>query len=132
MKYNIEQRKELARQLRKQGLNCCQCVAMAFDDVTGMDHETIKRLAEGFGSGFGGSQEICGTVSGATMVCGPAYPELDRKGVYGKVKELMDKFGRLEGSCVCRELKKPGRKPCLELITDMVGLVHTRLESDGK
>ena len=88
MKYDIEQRKELARQLRKQGLNCCQCVAMAFGDVTGMDPETIKRVAEG--------------------------------------------FGRLEGSCVCRELKKPGRKPCLELITDMVGLVHTRLENDGK
>lgn len=132
MNYDVEQRKEMARQLRKQGRNCCQCVAMVFDDLTGIDGETIGRIAEGFGSGFGGRQEVCGTVSGATMVCGMAYADMDRKGIYGKVKDFMGAFERLEGSCVCRDLKQPGRKPCLELITDAVEMLHKQLEADGR
>lgn len=132
MRYSIEQRKELARRLRAEGRNCCQSVAMAFDDVTGLDDETVGRLAEGFGSGFGGRQEVCGAVSGTTMICGVAYAGMDRKDIYGKVKAAMGAFEQLEGSCSCRDLKGPGRKPCLELITDAVEILHRQLEADGR
>lgn len=131
MKYSVEERKRFARELRKEGRNCCQCVAMAFDDVTGLDKELVARMTEGFGSGFGGRQDVCGTLSGSTMICGMAY-DLPRKDVYGKVKAVMSEFEGLEGSCICRELKVPGRKPCLELITDAVEILHKQLEADGK
>lgn len=132
MKYNVEQRKELARGLRAQGYNCCQCVAMAFEDISGLDADTAGRLSEGFGSGFGGRREVCGTLSGVTMICGLAYPDVDRKELYAKVQAVMDAFESREGSCICRELKVTGRKPCLDLITDAVELFHNQLEADGR
>lgn len=131
MKYTIEERKELARRLRKEGRNCSQCVAMAFDDVTAADLELIGSLAAGFGTGFGGSGEVCGVISGATMVSGMAYERLERPELYAKVRETMDTFGKANGSCICRELKQPGRRPCIDLITDGVEMLHRQLEADG-
>lgn len=132
MNYTIDQRKERALELRRQGCNCCQCVAMVFDDVTGLEPGAVAALTGGFGSGFGGRGDVCGTMSAATMVCGVAYAGMERKELYGKVKAVMGAFEKAEGSCVCRELKGPGRKPCTELITDAVEMVHSQLEADGK
>ncbi len=133
MKYTVEERKDKARALRKEGYNCCQCVALAFDDVTdGSDPALLGLISAGFGSGFGGKGEVCGAVSGATMVCGLANPGLPRPQLYGKVKEVMDSFSSLNGSYICRELKQPGRRPCIDLITDAVEMLHRQLEADGR
>lgn len=132
MKYTLEERKELARQLRKQGYNCCQSVAMAFDDVIDTDPAILSQIAGGFGSGFGGKGEVCGAVSGATMVCGLANGAMERPALYGKVKEIMDSFSRLNGSYICRELKQPGRKPCTDLVVDAVEILHRQLEADER
>ncbi|MDE6090336.1 MAG: C-GCAxxG-C-C family protein [Duncaniella sp.] len=131
MKYTLEQRKELARELRKQGKNCSQCVALAFDDVIDADPILLERLASGFGSGFGGQGEVCGAISGATMVCGLVYDGLDRPALYSKVRQPMDDFRKANGSYICRELKQPGRRPCIDLITDGVEMLHRQLEADG-
>lgn len=131
MKYTLEERRQLALDLKKQGRNCCQCVAMAFADVTGADPQLLGRIAQGFGGGFGGHGDVCGAVSGATMVSGLVYDSLERPALYGKVKTAMDAFADLNGSYVCRELKRPGRKPCSELITDSVEILHRQLEADG-
>lgn len=131
MKYTVEERKERARRLRKEGWNCSQCVAMAFDDVTETNPEVIGRLAAGFGTGFGASGEVCGVISGATMVSGMAYDGLERPELYAKVRETMGTFSRANGSCICRELKQPGRRPCIDLITDGVEMLHRQLEADG-
>ncbi|MCM1077115.1 MAG: C-GCAxxG-C-C family protein [Bacteroides sp.] len=131
MRYTEEERKERARELRKQGYNCCQCVAMVFDDVTGADPELMARMASGFGSGFGGSGEICGVISGVTMVEGMVYDNLERPALYAKVRQPMAEFKEMNGSCLCRELKQPGRRPCIDLITDGVGILHRQLEADG-
>lgn len=131
MKYTLGQRQELARELRKQGLNCCQCVAMAFDDLTAADPQLLTALSAGFGSGFGASGEVCGAISGATMLTGLLNPSLPRPALYAQVRETMAEFSALNGSCICRELKKPGRKPCVDLITDTVAILHKRFEADG-
>lgn len=131
MEYTLEQRKERARELRKQGRNCSQCVAMAFDDVIAADPELIARISEGFGSGFGGKGEVCGAMSGTTMVCGLVYGNLDRPQLYAKVRQPLEAFAALNGSYICRELKQPGRKPCIDLITDGVEALHRQLEADG-
>ena len=131
MEYTLEERRQRALDLKKQGHNCCQSVAMAFGDVTATDDPRLSRLSAGVGSGFGGKGEVCGAITGATMVAGMAYDATKRPAVYGKVRETMDAFANLNGSYICRELKGPDRKPCAELITDAVEILHRQLEADG-
>lgn len=54
MKYTLEQRKERARALHKQGYNCSQCVVMVFEDVHGLSEDVAARASAGFGGGIGG------------------------------------------------------------------------------
>ena len=93
-----------------QGYNCCQSVAMAFSDVLGLDTDKIAELASGFGGGFARMREVCGCVSGMTVVAGalsPASDPLDkqaRTNNYSLVQSLAGDFRELHGSIVCREL----------------------------
>ncbi len=130
MRPTLETRLERARQLHKEGYNCSQCVAMVFDDAVGMDSGVIARLSSGFGGGVGGQRQVCGAVSGMTMVIGVkkytapvCKPEL-----YKTVQEYCGAFKRLNGSIVCGELLQPGRKPCMELIEDAITIIHNGLE----
>ena len=52
------------------GCNCSQSVVLAFCDETGLDEKTALRLSSPFGGGTGRLREVCGTVSGASMVLG--------------------------------------------------------------
>ncbi len=61
---------ETAEQLFRDGYNCAQAVLMAFADVTGLEPDTAARLASSFGGGLGRMREVCGAVSGASMVLG--------------------------------------------------------------
>lgn len=131
MKYSLQQRVERARELRAQGYNCSQCVVLAFDDVIGPEAGVLAKAAHGFGSGFGASGNVCGAISGTTMVLGLVYDNDPRPELYRRVREALDDFGRLEGAIDCRDLKgQPGCKSCLELITDAVTLLHNRLGGD--
>ncbi|MBO5859485.1 MAG: C-GCAxxG-C-C family protein, partial [Clostridia bacterium] len=44
-------RPEKAKELFENGYNCAQAVFCAFEDVTGMEHETALRFSAGFGGG---------------------------------------------------------------------------------
>lgn len=129
MKHTIEERKELARALRREGQTCSQCVVGAFDDVAPAEVvKAVERAAEGFGSGFGAKGMTCGAVSGMTMVLSLVGAR-SRPKLYAGVRMMVDEFGALEGDTECAALKKPGRKPCIDLITDAVEMVHNYLES---
>lgn len=120
----------LARSLRAEGYNCSQCVAMAFSDITGIENSVMARIAHGFGSGIGGRRETCGAVTGMTMVISAANPDLPRPELYAKVSEAIDRFVEAEGSDECATLKRPGAKPCIDLIADTVGRLHDFLQED--
>ena len=64
---------EKANAYHKQGFNCCQSVAAAFSDITGMSEQDCFNLCGGFGSGAG-TGELCGALSGAIMVLGAMTP----------------------------------------------------------
>ena len=66
----LNERIEIAHKLRAQGLNCSQCVAMAFPDIHNLPDEVIAKLSIGFGGGVGGQGEVCGVVSGMTIIEG--------------------------------------------------------------
>ena len=66
-----ETRVAKARAFFREGWNCCQSVAMAYADVLGLPEKSVAKLASGFGGGFGRLREVCGCVSGMTLVAGP-------------------------------------------------------------
>ena len=65
-----ETRADRAEALFRQGYNCSQSVFAAFADVVGMSVEEAAQLASPFGAGFGKLREVCGAVSGMTMLAG--------------------------------------------------------------
>ena len=54
-----------------QGYNCAQSVLAALQEETGLDENTAKRVAAGFGGGVR-CGEICGSITGAVMAFGLA------------------------------------------------------------
>ena len=102
-------RAEHAAELFHGGYNCAQAVAVAFCDLTGQTPEQAAKLASPFGGGFGRMREVCGAVSGMTMVYGQLYgyeapnPQAQAQ-VYGTVQKLAGQFREVAGSIVCREL----------------------------
>ncbi len=130
---NLNQRIERALELRKQGYNCAQCVAMVFDDITATDPELLSRATAGLGTGVGGLREICGAVSAMAIVDGLVHyhTPADKAALYGTVSNDGEEFRRMNGSLVCRELKRPGGKPCPELIADAITILYNRLVADA-
>ena len=105
-------RKELAESLFRQGFNCAQAVVLSFEDVAasrGITREQLSALASGFGGGMGRMREVCGCVSGMTLIAGllsPADPSChaSRTTNYALVQKFAGEFGAQNGSIVCREL----------------------------
>lgn len=103
-------RADRAEALFRQGYNCSQAVFAAFADVLGMTIEDAARQASPFGAGFGKLREVCGAVSGMTMVAGHLkgyFDPADREGkiaLYNLIQDMCGEFERREGSIICRTL----------------------------
>ena len=96
-------REEKAEALFMEGLNCSQSVFCAFADEFGMDLETAKKVSSGLGGGVGRMREVCGAVTGATLVLGMRHGP-DKSAVYPAVQDFCARFKAECGSIVCREL----------------------------
>lgn len=96
-------REEKAEALFMEGLNCSQSVFCAFADEFGMDLETAKKVSSGLGGGVGRMREVCGAVTGATLVLGMRHGP-DKSAVYPAVQDFCARFKAACGSIVCREL----------------------------
>lgn len=67
-----ESRLSIVTQKHQSGYNCAQAVFCAYCDLYGIDEQTAYKLCEGFGSGMGGLQEVCGGLSAIFMLEGLA------------------------------------------------------------
>ena len=94
---------EKAEELFRSGMNCSQSVFCAFADEFGMDADTAAKVSCGLGGGVGRMREVCGTVTGASLVLGMKYGP-DKTTTYAKVQDFCAKFKAECGSIVCREL----------------------------
>ena len=108
---NIEERVEKAKRLFKEGgYNCCQAVVLAYNDLFGLDDETAAAISSGFGGGMGRMREVCGSVSGMTLLAGLMRPASDpsikdwRTANYALVQKMAGEFRDMNGSIVCKEL----------------------------
>ena len=109
--FNIEERVEKARRLFKEGgYNCCQAVVLAYNDLFDLDDETAAAISSGFGGGMGRMREVCGSVSGMTLLAGLMKPASDpsvkdwRTANYALVQKMAGEFRTINGSIVCKEL----------------------------
>ena len=129
VKYTLDKRIARARQLHKAGYNCSQCVYMVFDDIHELESEIAAKISAGFGGGVGGQRQVCGTISGMALTLGMTQytTPADKPATYQAIKECSNKFTALNGSIVCGELLKPGRKPCIELIIDAITIIDENL-----
>lgn len=141
----LEERVSLAQDNFKSGLNCCQSVVLAFKDLTSLDEGSLKSLSLGFGGGFGRMREVCGAVSGMTILVG--FLTSDKKEAYALVQHFANRYRELNGSIVCRDLLglAPGenatptptprtagyysKRPCGELVGMAARIVAEWLET---
>lgn len=108
------ERGERAERIFNEGFNCCQSVVLAFADLIGqaygIDESVLASLCSGFGGGFGRLREVCGAVSGMTVMAGFIQPaadpsvKSDRTANYALVQEFAAAYRKQNGSIVCREL----------------------------
>ncbi|MGN0476456.1 MAG: C-GCAxxG-C-C family protein [Ruminococcus sp.] len=128
---------EKAQSLFKQGYNCSQSVAIAFEEELGMERDMIAKIVSGFGGGMGRMREVCGCVSGMVFVISSLYGYSDpkdfeaKKELYQRINDVASSYKEINGSIICKELlgldKKDGivpekrtesyykKRPCSEL-----------------
>lgn len=92
------------------GFNCSQSVLTAFCNDFGLNDETAFRIACSFGGGMGRMAKTCGTVTGAFMVIGLKYGQMQsndkvtKEKTYGLVRAFAELFAKERGSIECLEL----------------------------
>lgn len=107
-----------AAELFSHGWNCAQAVALAFCDVTGLEEQTMVRLASPFGGGMGRMRQVCGAFSGMLMVLGLLYGyddadnQPEKQALYEDVQALAAQFQGEIGSIICGDiLENPSKDP---------------------
>jgi C_GCAxxG_C_C family probable redox protein len=93
----------------RSGFTCSSAVFSAFSEL-GLDSDTAKKIACGFGAGISKTGNICGAVSGAIMVIGLKYGKT-RQGddaatekTREMTREFMQEFTHRHGSVCGTEL----------------------------
>ena len=92
------------------GYNCAQAVLFSCCDILNFDKNTALKLACGFGAGMARQQEVCGAVTGGILAIGlhrgrgEADGQSAKEDTYQRVCELMSRFEKCHGSCICRKL----------------------------
>lgn len=131
----------------KEGLNCSQCVLMAFSEELGLDKKLALKIASGFGGGMCHG-EVCGAVAGAMMVLSLRYGNSasddikSKEKVYEMIRTFRDKFTKINDYIICRDLlgidliKKESRmiarekglfKKCPKFVEDSINVLETML-----
>jgi C_GCAxxG_C_C family probable redox protein len=89
---------------------CSAAVFSAFSDELGLDSDTAKKIACGFGAGISRTSNICGAVSGAIMVIGLKYgktkqgDEAATEKTRALTRQFIQEFTKKDGSVSCTEL----------------------------
>ena len=89
---------------------CSAAVLSAFSGDLGLDPETAKKIACGFGAGISKTGNICGAVSGSILVIGLKYgktvaeDDAATEKTRALVRRFIHEFTEKNGSINCTEL----------------------------
>lgn len=142
---------EKAEALFLEGYNCCQSVFAAFAPRFGINREFALKLSCSLGGGIGRMREVCGAVSGMSLIVslcnGNTNPENSdaKEENYRTVRMLADIFHKKQGTIICRELlglteaEKQARpearttayyqsRPCPHLVKDAAIIIEHYLD----
>ena len=92
------------------GFTCSSAVFSTFSEEIGLDPDTAKKVACGFGAGISKTGNICGAVSGAILVIGLKYGKKNKgddaatEKTRGLVRKFIREFTVHHGSVNCTEL----------------------------
>lgn len=99
-----------AHRLVLKRFTCSAAVFSTFSEEMGLDPDTAKKIACGFGGGISHTGNICGAVSGAIMVIGLKYGkcvEGDDAATHktrALVRQFLQDFTEKNGSINCTDL----------------------------
>ena len=98
-----------ALELFQNGCQCAQATFCAFEDVTGLPHDTCKALSASFGGGVARIRGGCGALSGMLMAAGlllyPTFPKESAKDDHYRLTQyLCARFKERMSSIYCRDL----------------------------
>jgi C_GCAxxG_C_C family probable redox protein len=103
-------RPEAAAEIMRGGFNCAQSVVRAFLTDLEVGEDAATRMAAPFGGGNGRCGYVCGALSGAELVIGARFGNIDpadsaaRERAYAAAQQLLERFQREHGSVMCRDL----------------------------
>ena len=96
--------------MRKYG-SCCSGVLAAFASDLGLEEELAAGLGRGMAGGVGSLGNVCGAVSGATMVIGAKTTNKENINnmeagmkTMATVREFVARFEKQHSSIICRDL----------------------------
>lgn len=100
-------RADKAVEIKHTGVNCAQAVLLAYEDISGLDEDTLRKLGTPFGMGMGTTEGTCGALCGAQMILG-----LIGKGRSARL--LTNAFKAECGALQCGDIKgvKTGKMLC--------------------
>ena len=151
MEFVLEERVEKARDLFRQGYNCSQSVLLAYSDLLGVDSKLAATFSGPLGGGMGRLREVCGAVSGMSLIAGFLTPCTDpserqaKTATYALVQRFAERFRAENGAIICRELlglacrketPEPAertpeyykKRPCVELVACAARIVGEHLQ----
>jgi C_GCAxxG_C_C family probable redox protein len=103
-------RAEEAKKQFEKGFLCAPAVLSTYSEQLGLEKALALKIACGFGAGIGRMGRTCGAVTGAVMVIGLKYGQVNladeesRQRTFTLVKEFVDRFTALHGSIECKDL----------------------------
>jgi C_GCAxxG_C_C family probable redox protein len=113
--------------------NCAQSIVLSFQKEMGMTKEDLAKISLGFGGGIGGTQNICGALTGGVIVLGA----LCKNDVKDSIKKMINEFEMKNKYIECANIlqldfnneltekeKEIKKEKCIKCVQDVVGIVE--------
>lgn len=148
-------RSEKAMMLFNEGYACSQAIVMAFQDVVGINSDTLMKISLPLGGGISRLRRTCGAVLGMSLIVGLLFGSktVDHENklkVYEINQKLIEKFEEKRGTSNCLKLlEKAGlevevkgeaekrtseyysKRPCGYIVYDAALVLEEYLEEVG-
>ena len=148
-------RSEKAMMLFNEGYACSQAIVMAFQDVVGINSDTLMKISLPLGGGISRLRRTCGAILGMSLIVGLVFGSdtVDHENklkVYEINRKLIEKFEEKRGTSNCLKLLETdglevevkgeaekrtseyySKRPCGYIVYDAARVLEEYLEEVG-